>query len=164
MNKNALLSKKDMVTRIKKIFDTQCLTLLDAKGDDYAHEVGTSEFRDSAAELSVDHYTVWNVHFNKHLRALKTWMKKRKTATEHISGRIIDLINYLFILLVIIEEDNMSEYMDENELYDGMLKVPTSVTNPSSGCDCCTAIGYGGLYNKSPNDIRGGSYKDIDKI
>jgi hypothetical protein len=103
---------------IEEFIDKHCLPLLDTKGHDYT--AGNAEkgeepdalanFKEIANALQgrgVDKYDVWYVYFAKHLDALKTWLNDRRVRSEPLQGRIADLVNYLLILVALLEEDGL---------------------------------------------------------
>lgn len=80
-------------------------SVLDSKGKAYSgDEDYFANFKRIASDLNINPETVWYVYFSKHLDALKTYLSGNYCDSEPISGRIIDLINYLILLKVYTEE------------------------------------------------------------
>lgn len=94
---------------IKEVFTSYILPVLNAKGHDYSNKKdANSNFKEVASLLkNLDKYDVWMVYFEKHLTALITWINDKKVKSETIENRIVDLINYLFILWTMASEDGL---------------------------------------------------------
>ena len=96
--------------RIKNIIDTfnnYNIPVLSAKGDDYSVKNDVNFFfKEIGKRISVDKYQVWSILFEKHIVAIETWISKKDLKSEDIRMRIVDAINYLFILWTLIEEDD----------------------------------------------------------
>lgn len=79
--------------------------ILHRKGQDYG---GTAEananFREIASDCGIGVFQVWYCYFNKHLRALKSYISGDWAESEPIEGRIYDLCNYLLIFLTLLED------------------------------------------------------------
>lgn len=88
----------------------ECLKVLDTKGDDYTG--GNKEqdrlwnFRTAADALKLPMRQIWFVYFFKHYTSILKYIRDGKVESEPIQGRIIDLINYLYLLTEIIAEEN----------------------------------------------------------
>lgn len=107
-----LLDEEQMLSRIREIFDKEAMVILEEKNKDYAHGVATGSFRRSGEDLrylGIDHYSVWAIYFAKHLDALKTWLCRRNVSSEPVRRRILDMINFLFMLLIMQEEDEVEQ-------------------------------------------------------
>lgn len=75
--------------------------LLSNKGRDYGAEYDANQnFHEAADELGdkFSEYDVWMVYFNKHMRAIKRFIREGFVESEPIDARIGDAITYLFIL------------------------------------------------------------------
>ena len=83
-----------------------CLKIMKAKGLAYSGNSDSfANFRRVAKNLSMSQYDVWYVYFAKHLDSLASWIREEYSDSEPITGRIKDLINYLFLLYGMIKED-----------------------------------------------------------
>lgn len=84
---------------IKKIRET--------KGYDYT--LGTKDanrnFKKVAENLGLEPETVLWVYLEKHLDAIRTWIKSKRLKGEGIETKILDCINYLGILYSILIEN-----------------------------------------------------------
>lgn len=101
---------------IADFFHYQCLPLLQDKGLDYSAGLKTpsmnANFSEAAESLGidgVDKYVIWSVYFAKHLTALIKWIKTREVASEPLSSRIADMVNYLLILYSMTIEDELAK-------------------------------------------------------
>ena len=89
---------------IRDFLEKECLPLLRAKGTDYARgtEDANANFYRIAEVLKdrgLDVFDVWCVYAHKHWDAIMSWVGKRKLeSNETLTGRIVDMINYLLIL------------------------------------------------------------------
>jgi hypothetical protein len=86
----------------------ECLATLESKGEDYkVNNDANSNFEEVAKRLrdKVGKYDVWQVYFQKHITAIEKWCASTDLASEPIEGRIIDAINYLFILYSMAVDD-----------------------------------------------------------
>jgi len=85
-------------------------SILTAKGADYTRheEDRLSNFRRSARAVGLTPQIVWAVFFMKHIDAIMAYIKTGHAESEAIEGRIDDAINYLFLLLALIEEGELS--------------------------------------------------------
>lgn len=97
---------------IKEFFEKECLPKLQVKGRDYtdglAEPSANANFRWVADFLGipgVSHYTVWLIYFSKHFSSLIKWIKTSRLESEPLKDRIADMVNYLFILHSMIEEE-----------------------------------------------------------
>lgn len=86
----------------------ECRALLTRKNADYAptHDA-VGNFKEAAAELGATSYQVLGVHLNKHLAAIKAFIRNNgQLEDEPIESRIADAINYLtFLRALKIERD-----------------------------------------------------------
>ena len=97
--------------KAQKFYDTieelidECLEIMKAKGLAYSGKDDSfANFKRVAKNLSMSQYQVWYVYFAKHLDSLASWIREEYSDSEPITGRIKDLINYLFLLYGMIKE------------------------------------------------------------
>lgn len=85
-----------------------CLKTLDTKGADYtAGNLATDRlhnFRTAASDIGIPMVQVWYTYFYKHLSSIKKYVRDGRVESEPIRGRVIDLINYLWLFLCIIDD------------------------------------------------------------
>lgn len=80
-------------------------SLTDSKGKEYSHDADQlANFKRQAAELGVSPLMVLAVYLNKHLDAVKSFIKNGKEFSEPIEGRIDDAILYLILLKALISD------------------------------------------------------------
>jgi hypothetical protein len=79
--------------------------LSDSKGADYAGDDDVlAYFKSRESRIGVEARKVWGVVADKHWSAIETWVKDGKVQSEPIEGRFHDIIVYLLLALVMIEE------------------------------------------------------------
>jgi len=108
-----------------KFFDdfvAECRKMRDTKGKEYA--IGAdrfANFNDEARDNNVDRLLVAQIFFNKHFRAIRTYIQTGQThSNESIRGRFVDAVTYLILMAGMAEEKNIQE----ND------KVETRITQP----------------------------------
>lgn len=76
------------------------------KGEEYSRSADQlANFKRYAQDAGVSQPVVWLVLFNKHVDAIKTYVKAGETLSEPIEGRIDDAILYLMLLKAIIADN-----------------------------------------------------------
>lgn len=81
-----------------------CKSLRESKGVEYSNsDDANANFR-SDLDIGIDEISSLSVFANKHYRAIRSFVRTRKIKSEPIQGRIHDLINYLLILLSMLEK------------------------------------------------------------
>ena len=92
----------------KSIMD-DAYKVLESKGKDYAG-LGDSlaNFKRNAERQGLTKYQIWNVYFNKQFDAINNAIKANpsnpQVESEPIRSRVIDIINYLILLVALMEE------------------------------------------------------------
>ena len=112
---NDMTSKQRMRNIIDTLSDFN-IPVLGTKNDDYSDENDADFFFKGIKKwilatfvrdcIPNDRYYVWSVLFEKRIVAIKTWIEKRNLRSEDIRMKIVDTINYLFILWTLIEDDH----------------------------------------------------------
>jgi len=83
----------------------QCYKILNTKGMAYSGgEDKLGNFKRGEILSGVSPIIVWFIYFLKHFDALSSYIKEEYKDSEPINGRIIDMINYLFLLYALLEE------------------------------------------------------------
>ena len=74
-------------------------------------------FKRIADRLGMSPLQVWAVYFNKHVDSVNTFIKGEASVSEPMSSRFADMLNYLFlgICLIIEEEQTESPSQDPKE-------------------------------------------------
>src|SRR5438094_1418044 len=104
--------KMDFKTKenlVNKLFQ-ECLEIQNKKGPDYAGTTNAlSNFKRNAEQLGLTKYQVWAIYFNKHIDAIMMSIKRcpsqPQVESEPLTERIRDAINYLALLLCLLEEE-----------------------------------------------------------
>lgn len=87
------------------------------KGAEYADERDQlSHFKESGAEAGVTPEQAWLIFFNKHDRAVKSFVRNGMVHSEPIEGRIHDAILYLVLLKAMIVERDTSEFIIKDNI------------------------------------------------
>jgi hypothetical protein len=77
------------------------------KGKDYATEEDVvANFKGSGTKYNITPEKALMVLFDKHLRAIDSYINKGELKGEGIESKILDCINYLGLLLCLIREKN----------------------------------------------------------
>lgn len=86
------------------------------KGEEYSRNDSDQldNFKRQAAELGISPMMVLTVYLNKHLDAIKSFIKNGREFSEPIEGRIDDAILYLVLLKGLIS-DHRNELIRTNE-------------------------------------------------
>ena len=81
--------------------------LLKTKGADYTrHDPDRlSNFKRAAAAVGVTPFQAWAIYAGKHWDSIMAYVKTGKVESEAIEGRIDDLINYMYLLEGLINEN-----------------------------------------------------------
>lgn len=90
---------------IKDDLLVKCMDIMKTKGEAYSGvEDKLGNFKRCAKLAGVDIKKAWYIYFVKHFDALSSYIRGEYKDSEPIQGRIQDLINYLFLLYAILEE------------------------------------------------------------
>lgn len=99
----------DYNTYVKQFF-SQCVSIMDTKGRDYAPEnkvlVDVSQL---AATLGISISGVLFVYMWKHVTALRHFMKHKHLKSEDITSRLRDIANYCAMIAVALEHADKLE-------------------------------------------------------
>jgi len=110
----------DFYTLIEKTVLPECLSIMKSKGDAYSGNTDKlGNFKRCASLADVPLQKAWFIYFVKHYDALCSYIKGGYNDSEPIEGRINDMINYLFILRAIIEEQKN----DKKEIETGGTSI-----------------------------------------
>ena len=93
---------------MREQFLTETLKLSDAKRIEYTegnHETNVLwNFEHIGKTLGLTSMKVLSVYLQKHISSLFNYLKTEKEYAESIEGRIMDIINYLLLLLCMIRK------------------------------------------------------------
>ena len=115
------MKNKEFIEQTKQFFE-ECVNVMNIKGREYAGDQEDDKFANfkRVAKLQgIPVTSAWFTYFIKHFDSLTSFIRKRNQGmsvseiemglSEPISGRIGDMINYLFILNGIIDEERDAE-------------------------------------------------------
>jgi hypothetical protein len=90
----------------------ECRAVMASKEVDYASKEDTmANFKRNGAKTGLTKYQVWQVYFGKHIDSIDNAIKyhpqnpETETKSEPLRTRVIDAINYLTILVNLMDED-----------------------------------------------------------
>ena len=99
------MKSQDLYQFIQKDLLPECMSIMTTKGESYSGlEDKLGNFKRCAKLAGVPIEKAWYVYFIKHFDALSAYIRTEYKDSESIRGRIIDLINYLFLLAAILKE------------------------------------------------------------
>jgi len=81
-----------------------CKTTWKTKGKDYAGKDVLSNFKETAKNYGVTPEQALMILVDKHLIAIRSWIRRGVLKGEPIEAKILDAINYLGMLLCLIQE------------------------------------------------------------
>ena len=99
------MKSDDLLKVINEEILPVCFQIMSTKGEAYSgleDKLGNFKRCAKLADVSVE--KAWYIYFVKHFDALSSYIRGEYKDSEPISGRIIDLINYLFLLTAILKE------------------------------------------------------------
>jgi|TARA_R100000329_G_scaffold15038_2_gene15481 hypothetical protein len=76
-------------------------------------------FDSISSNLGIAPIEVLSVYLSKHISSLFSYFKTRKTYSEPIEGRVQDIINYLILMVAMIERDKKKSW----NIKDRMVKT-----------------------------------------
>ena len=81
--------------------------IMNSKGESYSGlEDKLGNFKRCAQLANLPIEKVWYVYFIKHFDALSAYIRGEYKDNESIKGRMLDMINYLWLLAGILKEQN----------------------------------------------------------
>lgn len=112
----------DFLNNMKDFFNSFCVKTTETKGAEYSGDDDKfANFKRIAQEMNSPLGLVWYVYFKKHLDSLNSFLKRwnqgenitdiEEGLSEPISGRIGDMIVYLFLIKSMIDEQREIENM-----------------------------------------------------
>lgn len=100
--------------------------LMDRKGEEYrAEEDVLANFKEDGPAVGVDDpMKTLMIYAGKHWRSIQRYVRTGKEGAEPIQGRIDDLVNYMHLLLGLIEEKRkQNETSATSDLWGGQCPV-----------------------------------------
>jgi hypothetical protein len=110
--------------------------LLEKKGYEYREGESNdihANFNNEAKKLDVSSFLILSVYMNKHISSIMTYIKDRvhnrplKSYSEPIEGRILDLINYMMLLLGMIKEFEDKDRQNLKDQAKEMIKLQKQI-------------------------------------
>jgi len=99
------MKQDDFYKLILKKLLPRCFEIMKGKGTAYSgQEDKLANFKRCAKLANVKVETAWMIYFIKHIDAIASYIRGEYCDNEPIEGRIVDAINYLFLLYGIIKE------------------------------------------------------------
>ena len=110
------MNKKEY-DKLRTKFIEETLSLSDTKRIEYTEGNHNDNvlwnFDSISRNLGIAPIEVLSVYLSKHISSLFSYFKTRKTYSEPIEGRVKDIINYLLLMVAMIERDRgISSRMD----------------------------------------------------
>ncbi len=107
-----MITHEQRAAIVKKFLDEECFPVMLAKGRDYAgtdHQPDVNaNFKRAAERWGIPVLAAWGVYFGKHIDAIETYVRTGgQSESEPILGRITDAVNYLFILLALMQDPTL---------------------------------------------------------
>lgn len=104
------MSKEDFYSLIENEIIPDCIAILKTKGEAYTSDNDRlGGLKNIAAKLDNTPEKQWMSYFVKHFDAVTSYIKGNYSDSEKIEGRIVDMINYLFILYAVIIDKKNNE-------------------------------------------------------
>lgn len=124
--------------QFKELLDNTHKTLVNltaGKGEEYSRDSDQlANFKRQAEELNATPEKILMVYLNKHLDAIKSFVKTGKVYSEPIEGRIDDAILYLILLKGIVQDDQSRFSQSNGRTLSGQIhpKPPQPLTVTSA--------------------------------
>ena len=101
------MKKEELYKLIEDEVLPKCKEIMMSKGEAYSgQEDKLGNFKRCGKLAGVDTKRAWFIYFAKHFDSLSSYIRGEYVDSEPIEGRIIDLINYLFLFYALIKEKN----------------------------------------------------------
>ena len=98
---------KEFFEFIEKEMIPEGFAIMNSKGMAYSgQEDKLGNFKRCAKLADVSVEKSWFIYFVKHFDALSAYIRGEYKDSEKIKGRILDMINYLWLLAAILKEQN----------------------------------------------------------
>ncbi len=101
------MKQSEVADRMGVLFDNEVMSTREAGQKEYAHDEDNAfaNFQRLAADLDMDQKKVLWVYAMKHRDGIASYLNGHTSQREDVTGRIKDLIVYLFLLWCMIEEE-----------------------------------------------------------
>ena len=102
------MKRSELTEKIIDLFDQEIVTTQEEGQREYASENNAfSNFEKLASELQIDKKKILWVYAMKHKDGISSFLNGHTSQRESVTGRIKDLIIYLFILWAMIDEERI---------------------------------------------------------
>lgn len=125
-------TRADVALLMDKIF-RECQDTRESGQKEYAHDESNAlaNFERAGLDLGILREKVWFIFAKKHWDGVLAWINGHRSQREDVRGRIKDMIVYLVLLWVMIEDD-------EEQLQAVNTSFPKATDKiPNWGDDCC---------------------------
>lgn len=104
------MNKKEFKALLGDTYEV-LFNLTDTKGEEYAGGNNQTNqlqnFIDAGIDAGIRTEQAWLVHFNKHVAAIKAYVRTGAVKSEPIEGRIDDAILYLILLKAMVRDGSV---------------------------------------------------------
>ena len=108
------MESKEFYKMVETEIMPKCMAIMKSKGEAYAgQEDKLGNFKRCAKLAGVVVKKAWFIYFVKHFDALSSFIRDEYKDSEPIEGRILDQINYLFLLYGILKEEGVIKSDDK---------------------------------------------------
>jgi len=94
-------------------------------------------FENSAKDVDSTPMKVLVIFLNKHLSSLKSYFRTGKEFSESIEGRIMDIINYLLLLVAMIRSEREKSDLPQDRSIKKYYNNEAQLDRESKGDDQC---------------------------
>jgi hypothetical protein len=111
------MTQNQRVEFIQRFFNERCVELMATKGKEYSlsNEDVNQNFKVTGKDINIGPKKILYIFAKKHWDAITNYIKTEKVESETIESRIADIINYMFILASLIEEERLDSYVVKEE-------------------------------------------------
>lgn len=120
------MNRKNLAAYMSRVFEQDIMALSEAGQKEYSHNADNAfaNFERIAEDLELSREMVLWVYAMKHRDGIAAYLKGHESQREDVTGRIDDLIVYLFILRAMIEEERDDD-MEQTEVWsEDMSDLP----------------------------------------
>jgi len=109
------MTRNEVAELMQHLFEKEVMATREEGQKEYAHDDGNAfaNFERVAEDLEMDRKMVLWVYAMKHRDGIASYLKGHESQREDVTGRIKDLIVYLFLLWGMILEDRDSALLHD---------------------------------------------------
>lgn len=106
LNRKKLMTRNDFKKLVDKVIIPQCLAIMNSKGLSYSGKEDTlANFKRCAKLADTTPQKALFIYACKHWDSISSFIRGEYKDSEKISGRIVDIINYMFLLYALLVEE-----------------------------------------------------------